>query len=581
MENVMSSPPVMTSRSARSRLNRDRLIQALLLAGGCLALVVFLILPLFSLLSRSIVDNNGDYVGLANFATYLTTPSLTHSFFNSLLVAVSATVIVIPFAFGFAWVLTRTRILGRGVLKALALIPVLAPSLLPAISLVYLFGNQGILKEWLFGASIYGPIGIIVGSVFWTFPHALMILMTGLEKADARLYESARAMGASPVRQFFTITLPGAKYALFSAFFVVFTLVFTDFGVAKVIGGQFSVLPTDIYKQVIGQQNFSMGAVVGLLMLMPVLLAFAGDQYVQRKQYAQLGSRSVPLKPANSQIGNVMAVVFCVPVITMIIGITAMAVYASLVSFWPYNLTLSLNNFQAIEYEGGWEAYRNSLKLAGLTALIGTLFVFINAYLTEKASQVKALGKVYQFMAMIPLAVPGLVLGLGYIFFFNHPSNPMNGLYGSMTILVLCTVAHLLTVCHLTACTALKQIDNEFEHVSASLKVPFYTTFCRVVLPVSLPAVMDIAIYLFVNAMTTVSAVIFLYGPSTMLASVAIVRMDGSGNIAPAAALGVVIMLTSAGVKLLQLLLTRFVFEKNTTLARGLIHFEVHWQSAY
>ncbi|GFR69404.1 phosphonate ABC transporter permease, partial [Elysia marginata] len=118
---------------------------------------------------------------------------------------------------------------------------------------------------------------------------------------------------------------------------------------------------------------------------------------------------------------------------------------------------------------------------------------------------------------MIPLAVPGMVLGLGYIF-FNHPDNPLNGLYGSMTILVICSIVHFFTVCHLTATTALKQIDAEFELVSASLKVPFYRTFLRVTLPVCLPALLDISMYLFVNAMTTVSAVVFLYGPDTMLA---------------------------------------------------------------
>ena len=110
--------------------------------------------------------------------------------------------------------------------------------------------------------------------------------------------------------------------------------------------------------------------------------------------------------------------------------------------------------------------------------------------------------------------MPGLVLGLGYIFFFNNPANPFNFIYGTMAILVVCTVSHFYSVAHLTAVTALKQIDHEFETVSASLRVPFWRTFFRVTLPVCLPAVLDIAIYLFVNAMTTVSAVVFLYSPT-------------------------------------------------------------------
>ena len=146
---------------------------------------------------------------------------------------------------------------------ALALLPLFAPSLLPAISLIYIFGNQGFLKSWLVGGSIYGPIGIVLAQVFYCFPHALMILITALSLADGRLYEAAAAMGTPRRRVFWTVTLPGVRYGLISALFVVFTLVITDFGIAKVIGGQFNVLATDAYKQVVGQQNFEMGAVVG------------------------------------------------------------------------------------------------------------------------------------------------------------------------------------------------------------------------------------------------------------------------------------------------------------------------------
>ena len=143
--------------------------------------------------------------------------------------------------------------------RTIALIPILVPSLLPASALVYLFGNQGLLKGLLFGGSIYGPIGIVIGEVFFTFPHALLIISTALAISDARLYEAARGAARHARRTFWTVTLPGARYGLISAAFVVFTLVITDFGVPKVIGGQFNVLAIDIYKQVVGQQNFADG----------------------------------------------------------------------------------------------------------------------------------------------------------------------------------------------------------------------------------------------------------------------------------------------------------------------------------
>jgi iron(III) transport system permease protein len=260
-------------------------------------MLVTLVLPLWWLLSKSFQNQNGEFVGLANYIQYFSTPALFASVWNSLFIAVLTTAIVLPLAFVYAFALQRSCMRWKGLFQALALIPILAPSLLPAISLIYLFGNQGFLKDWLFGASIYGPIGIVISQVFYCFPHALMILIAALSMADSRLYEAADALGASKTRMFFTVTLPGAKYGVISAGFVIFTLVITDFGIAKVIGGRFNVLATDIFKQVIGQQNFEMGAVVGFVLLIPAVVAFMADRILQRRQVALLSARAVPLVP--------------------------------------------------------------------------------------------------------------------------------------------------------------------------------------------------------------------------------------------------------------------------------------------
>jgi len=521
-------------------------------------LLVTLILPLWWLLSKSFQNQNGEYIGLANYIQYFSTPALFASVWNSLFIALLTTAIVLPLAFTYAFALQRSCMRWKGLFQALALIPILAPSLLPAISLIYLFGNQGFLKDWLFGASIYGPIGIVISQVFYCFPHALMILIAALSMADSRLYEAADALGASKTRMFFTVTLPGAKYGVISAGFVVFTLVITDFGIAKVIGGRFNVLATDIFKQVIGQQNFEMGAVVGFVLLIPAVAAFVADRILQRRQVALLSARAVPLVPKPDSRRDWGLFLFCTVVGGLIFGLLAMSAWASLVTRWPYNLALTLNNYAFGEFDSnGWSAYWNSLELAAWTAVIGTVVIFIGAYLLEK-TRAFAFGRTLaQFMAMLPMAVPGLVLGLAYIFFFNAKGNPFGFIYATMAILVINSVTHFYTVSHLTATTALKQLDAEFEAVSASLKVSLFRTMARVTVPVCLPAVLDISIYLFVNAMTTVSAVIFLYSTDTKLASVSIINMDESGFTAAAAAMAITIVATSAGVKVLHLLLTR------------------------
>lgn len=379
------TPPVV-----KARLSRDDWVMRAFIVGIGLWLVVTLLLPLYAMLSKSVQSKDGTFTGLANYIEYFSTPALFNSINNSFFIAITSTIITISLASVFAFVLARSSIPFKGFFKGAALLPLLAPSLLPGISFVYLFGRQGVLKDLLGDASIYGPIGIIMGEVFYTFPHALMILIAAFSIADARLYEAAQVLRTGRIRTFFTVTLPGIKYGLISAIFVVFTLVITDFGIPKVIGGQYNVLATDIYKQVIGQQNFEMGAVVSVVLLIPAVVAFAVDRFVQRKQVAMLTARAVPYEPKPHFWLDSVFFIYCVVISAMIIGIIGMAGYASFVTFWPYNLELSLNNYNFDVMDGGgWASFYNSLKMATYTAIFGTIIIFTGAIWWKKPRDLK------------------------------------------------------------------------------------------------------------------------------------------------------------------------------------------------
>ena len=256
-------------------------------------------------------------------------------------------------AFWFAYALARSCMRFKGVFRMIAMLPILVPSLLPGIALVYLFGNQGMLKSFLMGESIYGPIGIVIGSVFFTFPHAMLIISTALAISDSRLYEAAVSLKASRWKTFWTVTIPGARYGLFSAAFVVFNLVITDFGLPKVIGGKFNVLAVDIYKQVIGQQNFEMGAVVSVVLLLPAMLAFGIDRQMQKKQVALLSARSVVFEPKPNRNIDRLFLLYSTLVAIFIVGIIAVCQFAALIKFWPYDLSLSLRKLQ-FRPDGWW-----------------------------------------------------------------------------------------------------------------------------------------------------------------------------------------------------------------------------------
>lgn len=538
-----------------------------------LFLVLFLALPLLAILAKAVTDSDGAWAGLSVVSGIIGADGFLAMVGRSLTVGVVTMLLVVPCAYGFAYGLTRTRLPGKGLLRTIALLPLLAPSLLPGIALVYLLGNQGLLKGLTGGATIYGFWGIVVGEAFYTFPHALMILLTGLTLADGRLYDAARAMGAGPWRTFLTVTLPGTRYAVFSACCVVFTLTVTDFGVPKVVGGDYNVLAMEAYKAVVGQQNFPKGAAIGILLLLPALLTFVLDRRLRARQGAQMSGRAQPYAAGANRRRDAAFLLLAGVLAGFLLLIIGVAVWASFVKMWPYNLSMSLRSYDFDNMDGGgWLAWRNSLQLALWTALIGTAVVFVGAWMMEKVpargSVARGLRATVSMLALMPMAVPGLVLGLGYIFFFNSLMNPLNLLYGTMPLLVLCTVVHFYTSAHLTAATALNALDPEFEAASASLKVPRMTTFLRVTLPMCLPAALDVARYLFVSAMTTVSAVVFLYSPSTVLAAVAVLNMDDAGFIGPAAAMCTVIMASSATAALLLHLASRALVARSQAWRR-------------
>jgi iron(III) transport system permease protein len=539
----------------------DGLMRWLLLGCGAFMLLA-LLLPVGMILVRSLQDSNGVFVGLANYRSYFSTGTPWQSMRNSLLVSSITTVIVVVLAFAYAYALTRTQMRWRGFFRVMALVPLLSPSLLKAIGLVYWFGNKGLLKGVLMGESVYGPIGIIMSCTLWTFPHAVLIMITALTLADARIYEAAAVLRTSGPRTFFRITLPAVRYGLIGAAIVVFVNVFTDFGAAKVIGGSYNVLATDIYKEVVGQQNFSMGAVVSVVLLVPAVFAFVLERLVAGKQAAALGARAVALVPQPRPLIDRAMFGYCLLVTLFIFAILGMAQFAALVKFWPYNLSLTLKHY-VFDVQGvGWENFWNSLTLAFWVASVGTPLIFMGAYVVEKPRADMLARTLLHAAALLPMAVPGLVLGLGTLLFINQPGNPLGVLYGSMAILVVNTLAHLYTVPHLTAITALKQVDREFEAVGASLKVPMLAVFRRVTLPVCLPAILDIWIYLFLNAMTTLSAVIFLYSADTKLASVAAIHLDEAGSTASAAAMATLMVYASLSVRLLHLLVSRHVLRR-------------------
>jgi iron(III) transport system permease protein len=518
-------------------------------------------------------------------AQYMEASGLAQSVWNSLRVGLYTTVISVSLAFLYAYGIHRTQMFGKAFFRIVAMIPLFAPTMLYGLSLVYMFGNKGVITTgffdhypWLaWDIHLYGLTGIVIAEVVFTFPPAFMILLVALSNTDARLYEASESLGAGKIKTFFKVTIPSIKFGLLSAIFVAFTLSFTDFGAPKVVGGQFNILAVDIYKQVIGQQNFGMGATVSIILLIPTVLAFIADRVVQRRATAIVTARSVPYMPKANRVRDNFFGSICTLIAAFILLMVFMAGVASLVKIWPYAFTnperypqiWTLKHYTFDDVGGGgYAAFWNSIRMAALTALCGAFVTFTSAYLIDKTKGTVWLRRTAYFLSILPLALPGLVIGIAYIFFFNktHLSipftgitffNPFNFLYGTMAILVICNIIHFYTVSFLTATTAIRQLDKEFESVAESMAVPFYKTFLRVTVPVCFPAILEISVFYFVSSMATVSAVIFLYTSDNPLASVAVINMDDAGDTAPAAAMCMLIVFANVIVRSLAELISR------------------------
>jgi iron(III) transport system permease protein len=427
----------------------------------------------------------------------------------------------------------------------MALLPLFLPTVVHGLSVVYLFGNQGLMTNLGWDIGLYGRTGIILSEVIYTFPQSFLMFYIALRYADGRLYEAADTMGCTSIKKFTHITIPSIRYTLINSLFVCFTLAFTDFGAPKVLGGNYNVLATDIYKQVAGHFNMNMGAVVGTLLLIPAVISFAVDRLTVQKRDAGISAKAIELRIKKNKLRDSAFYVICGLVVICLFAMIGVLVMGAFSTYYPYNMSFTLDHFVFNRSTGGYGSFLNSIWMSLLTAIVGTIFVFLYAYLIEKSKCTNGLKAVGKLLSSLPLALPGMVIGLSYIFFFNQKANPLSFIYGTVMILVLANIIHFYSVPFVTASSALKKLDKEYENVTESMRIPAWKTFLRVTAPLSAPAILEIFLFYFMNSMVTVSAVVFLYSAQFKIASIAITHMEEAGDFAMAAAMSLLILIVN------------------------------------
>lgn len=541
-------------------MNKEQILKYLLILFGIVFLCIGIIFPLGTLFIKAFYSKDNIYIGMQNFSEYINNPNSFSSLINSFKVAVVVTLITTIIALLFAYGLNRSKIRGKRFLEVLVLLPLFSPTMTHGIGLIYIFGRQGLVTRYLgVNLEIYGFLGIILAEIIFIFPVLFLMYSLSFKVEDYRTYEVAELMGIGKIKQFFTITIPNIKYSLITGIFTAFTLSFTDFGAPKVIGGNFNVLATDIFKQVIGQQNMSMGATIGIILLIPAIIAFCIDLIFQKKQI-KIDTRATKYLIKENKKRDIFYAVFNYGIIIINLVFLGVILLSSLVKNWPYNMSLTTKSYNfTIMGESVWTILFNSIYVSVFTAILGTFICFNIAYFIERENENKILRKIAYFLSILPNAIPGLTIGLAYIFFFNSKSNPLNFLYGTFGILIIANIIHFFATPFLTITSNLKKLDKEYEVISDLMGVPWYKTVCKVIIPLSLESLLESFSYYFINSMITISAVIFLYTTDTRLISVMMISKSDSGDIGAASAIAIMIITINICFKLCFKTLVKYI----------------------
>jgi iron(III) transport system permease protein len=545
-------------------LEVDRYILAAVTILIGFLLVFFMLFPIYKILVMSFFREG--VLGLENFTIenyikYFGTPRIAKSLYNSFYVSIITMCITTILAFFLAYALTRTTISGKGFFNTVAFMPLIAPSIIQALALILLFGRNGLITAHVFKTSwsIYGAWGIIISEVLYCLPHALVILYTTLSAVDTRLDEAAESLGANALQVFWKVTIPSTKYGLLSAAALTFNLTITDFGNPVVIGGDYNVLATEIYAQVTNMYRFDLGATVSVILLVPSVAAFMFNYYVTRKSFSLISGAARPFIRPSRRLRKWGFTVYCILVSGSIIMVFATVVMGSFVNIWPYDWSLTLKHYRFPSL-GGYSAIWTSLWISILVGFFGAFFTLIAGYIVEKK---KPFGvQLLYLLSVMPAAIPGLVLGLGYILAFNKPYYIF---YGTPWIIVICVVIANFTLGTLSSISNIKNIDPSIEEAATSLGSTSISTFVRLIFPLSKVAFFQNFVYFFMRSMTTISAVIFLVSATVHLAAIEIIWLDNDGWMASADAMATCVI----GIVLLMLGLLRIVMGKQGSHVMG------------
>ena len=515
--------------------------------------LVFLVVPVIGLLVKSFLTDGSAGVSLSNYMEVLGGKGFMKAVGNSLLISSCSALLTTVIAFFLAYTIHYTNIPGKckSLIEKIAVLPMLLPTITYGFAIIYSFGKQGLLTK-LFGRQlfeIYGFNGMLVGYVIYTLPVSFMLINNTMGYIDKKFMVVSRLMGDSPLQMFWMTIIRPLLGTLAASFIQTFFLCFTDFGIPASVGGKFEVIASVLYTRMLGSvPDFGKGAVVALVMLIPSIVSITVLNILEKYNVRYNKISVIELK--KNKVRDGICGLASMIILVSVLSVFAVIFVVPFVAEWPYEITFTLEHVKEVMKDIRLiNVYGNSLVVAFITALLGTIVAYGAALITARSKVSEKLKGVIESIALITNTIPGMVIGLAYLFAFSGTP-----LQNTFAIIIICNIIHFFSTPYLMMKNSLSKMNASWETTAILMGDSWTKTIIRIVTPNAISTLLEVFSYYFVNSMVTISAVIFIAGARTMVITTKIKELQYYNKFNEIFVLSIFILVTNAAAK--------FIFQK-------------------
>ncbi|RKD27170.1 iron(III) transport system permease protein [Caminicella sporogenes DSM 14501] len=523
--------------------------------------LLFLFIPLVMLFLRSFRIEKG--FGFSNYISIIREKEVILAILNSIKISFTTAIITTILAFIMAYTVNCTNISKRvkQILNVGILVPMFFPTITYGFAIIYSFGKQGLLTKF-FGKEfihIYGFKGLLIGYVIYTLPMVFLLINNSFEYIDKRFIIISKLMGDKTIRSFINTVFRPLIGTIGGAFVLSFILSFTDFGIPASVGGTYSVMATYLYQTMIGSiPDFDTGAVLAVLMLFPAGFGIIFLNYLERFNfyYDKIVRTDLP----QNRWRNLLLSIFSISIVVCIMSIFVVIFIVPFVKNYPYDMSLNVKFFISTFFSKDvLTVYKNSLFVSAFSAIIGTFISYSAAILNTRTNIKKKLKTSIDIVSMITNAVPGMVLGISYLFFFNKSI-----FKGTFMIIIVCNTIHFFTTPYLMAKNSFVKMNPVWEITGELMGDTWIKTIVKIIIPNSMSTIVEMISYFFINSMNTISAIIFLVTARTSVITSKIKEFQHYANFNEIFVLSIFIFGTNIMFKIINSILEKkfFVYKK-------------------